>query len=97
MANLVATDLIAASVMEAAFRAESGFSRRPSNPLAAWPCSLAQIAACVRFPAPIFRRIDFMWTLTVASLTSHVRPITLLACPFTRPSRIWTSRSDRLG
>jgi hypothetical protein len=52
LANLVATDLIAASVMEAAFRAESGFSRRPSNPLVAWPCSLAQIAACVRFPAP---------------------------------------------
>ena len=31
-ARLVATDLIAASVMAAAFRAESGFSRRPLDP-----------------------------------------------------------------
>jgi hypothetical protein len=33
--GLVATDLIAASVMAAAFRAESGFSRRPLDPPAA--------------------------------------------------------------
>jgi hypothetical protein len=33
--RLVATDLIAASVMAAAFRAESGFSRRPLDPSAA--------------------------------------------------------------
>src|SRR5580704_16315632 len=33
--RLVATDRIAASVMAAAFRAESGFSRRPLNPSAA--------------------------------------------------------------
>ena len=59
--------------------------------------SIAQIAACVRLSTRIFRRIDFMWALTVASVTSHVRAITLLACPFTRPSRIWTSRSDQPG
>ena len=33
--RLVATDLIAASVMTAAFRAEAGFSRRPLDPSAA--------------------------------------------------------------
>ena len=33
--RLVATDLIAASVMAAAFRAESGFSKRRLNPSAA--------------------------------------------------------------
>ena len=35
----------------------------------------------VRLPAPIFRRIDFNTVSTVASLTSQVRSLPLLACP----------------
>lgn len=49
---------------------------------------LQRPAACVRFATWIFCRIDFMWTLTVASVLSDERAITLLACPRTRPSRI---------
>jgi hypothetical protein len=37
------------------------------------------------------RRIDVMWTLTAASVMLHRQPITLLAYPLTRPSRIWIS------
>src|SRR5262249_3961011 len=59
--------------------------------------SNAHTAAWVRFATWIFRKIDFMCTLTVASVMSHVRAMTLLACPCTRPLRIWASRSDSLG
>ena len=38
---------------------------------------LQRPAACVRFAIWIFCRIDFMWTLTVASVLSDERAITL--------------------
>ena len=37
-----------------------------------------------------------MWTLIVASVTTHMRAIILLECPFTKPLRICSSRSDKL-
>lgn len=42
-----------------------------------WPFLRAQIAAWVRFATRIFRRIDFMWTFTVASVTEYMRAIIL--------------------
>jgi hypothetical protein len=48
---------------------------------------LQRPAACVRFATWIFCRIDFMWTLTVASVLSDERDH-FLAYPRTTPSRI---------
>src|ERR1700730_11769955 len=39
------------------------------------PCSRAKIATCVRLEHGSWRRIAFMWTLTVASVISHARAI----------------------
>ena len=46
--------------------------------LGRYPFANAHTAACVRLATRIFRRIDFMWTFTVASVRARSRAIALL-------------------
>src|SRR5262249_44693712 len=65
-----------------------------SERLSQRPCSIAQMAACVRLCFPIFRRTDFRWTLMVASDKLYCRAITLFDLPSARQVRTSRSRGD---